>query len=106
MTKVEFYKDINGFIYGLEIKGHSGYSVKGYDIVCASISSITCIIQLFLNHHKLNHTSEIEDGYFKVTSSKRYELETIQVIFRICKEFLEGISEQYPDNVQVREVFI
>lgn len=38
MTIAEFYKK-NGEITGFKVKGHSGYSDQGSDIVCASVSS-------------------------------------------------------------------
>ena len=39
MITIEVKKKDNVINY-VKIKGHSGYSEKGYDIVCASVSSI------------------------------------------------------------------
>ena len=38
MTIAEFYRK-NGELTGFKVKGHSGYSKQGSDVVCASVSS-------------------------------------------------------------------
>jgi hypothetical protein len=40
MIKVRIYRDSEGFIWGFEIKGHSGFAECGKDIVCAGISAL------------------------------------------------------------------
>lgn len=39
MIKVKFFHSQSGIPYGFDINGHSGYSARGTDIVCASVSS-------------------------------------------------------------------
>ncbi|MBQ9855288.1 MAG: ribosomal-processing cysteine protease Prp, partial [Clostridia bacterium] len=41
MTKVVFYSDEKGMIWGFEASGHAGYAESGSDIVCAAISALT-----------------------------------------------------------------
>ena len=43
MTTVTFYKS-NGFYYGWEEQGHTGYGESGDDILCAALSSMTMLI--------------------------------------------------------------
>ena len=43
MTTVIFYKT-NGFYYGFEEQGHTGYGESGDDVLCAALSSITMFL--------------------------------------------------------------
>ena len=43
MTKVVFFRHDDVF-YGFRETGHTGYGDEGYDILCASISSLTMFI--------------------------------------------------------------
>ncbi len=43
MTTIIFYKT-NGFYYGFEEKGHTGYGESGDDVLCAALSSMTMLI--------------------------------------------------------------
>ncbi len=43
MTTITFYK-ADGFYYGFEEKGHTGYGESGNDILCAALSSMTMLI--------------------------------------------------------------
>ena len=40
MINISIVKDKNGFIWGFEIAGHSGYATCGKDIVCAGVSAL------------------------------------------------------------------
>ena len=43
MTTITFYK-ADGYYYGFEEHGHTGYSEAGDDILCAALSSMTMLI--------------------------------------------------------------
>ena len=43
MTTIVFYK-ANGFYYGFEEQGHTGYGESGDDVLCAALSSMTMLI--------------------------------------------------------------
>ena len=43
MTTVCFYK-ADGFYYGFEEQGHTGFAESGEDILCAALSSMTMLI--------------------------------------------------------------
>ena len=43
MTTIVFYKT-NGFYYGFEEQGHTGYGESGDDVLCAALSSMTMLI--------------------------------------------------------------
>ncbi|MBO7303895.1 MAG: ribosomal-processing cysteine protease Prp [Clostridia bacterium] len=43
MTTITFYKT-DGFYYGFEEKGHTGYGESGDDVLCAALSSMTMFL--------------------------------------------------------------
>ena len=43
MTTITFYKS-DGFYYGFEEVGHTGYGESGNDILCAALSSMTMLL--------------------------------------------------------------
>ena len=43
MTTITFYKS-NGFYYGFEEQGHTGYGESGEDILCSALSAMTMLI--------------------------------------------------------------
>ena len=43
MTTITFYK-ANGYYYGFEEQGHTGYGESGDDILCSALSSMTMLI--------------------------------------------------------------
>ena len=43
MTTITFYKT-NGYYYGFEEQGHTGYGESGEDILCSALSSMTMLI--------------------------------------------------------------
>ena len=43
MTTITFYKT-DGFYYGFEEQGHTGYGESGEDILCSALSSMTMLL--------------------------------------------------------------
>ena len=43
MTTIVFYK-ADGFFYGFEEQGHTGYAEAGEDILCSALSSMTMLL--------------------------------------------------------------
>ncbi len=43
MTTITFYKT-NGFYYGFEEQGHTGFADSGDDILCSALSAMTMLI--------------------------------------------------------------
>ena len=56
MTTVTFYK-ANGFYYGFEEKGHTGYAESGDDILCSALSAMTMLI---INSIEVSYASRVE----------------------------------------------
>ena len=67
MTTVTFYKS-NGFYYGWEEQGHTGYGESGDDILCAALSSMTMLI---INAIEVAYASEADYDIDEETTNVR-----------------------------------
>ena len=56
MTTITFYK-ANGFYYGFEEQGHTGYGESGDDVLCAALSSMT---MLLINAIEISYASSVD----------------------------------------------
>ena len=56
MTTVIFYKT-NGFYYGFEEQGHTGFAESGEDILCSALSAMTMLI---INAIEVTYTSRVD----------------------------------------------
>lgn len=99
MIKARFFTE-GDFLTGFEIKGHSGYSEAGSDIICAAVSSaaymaantITEIIGLQADI-TLN-----DDGFLKLVIKPEGQSQTI---LRGLKLHIEALSQEYPENIKL-----
>ena len=56
MTTFIFYKT-NGYYYGFEEQGHTGYGEAGDDVLCAAISSMTMFL---INAIEVSYACDVE----------------------------------------------
>ena len=56
MTTIVFYKT-DGFYYGFEEQGHTGYAEAGEDILCSALSSMTMLI---INSIEVSYASSVD----------------------------------------------
>ena len=56
MTTIIFYKT-DGFYYGFEEQGHTGYGESGDDVLCAALSSMT---MLLINAIEISYASNVD----------------------------------------------
>ena len=56
MTTIIFYKT-DGFYYGFEEKGHTGYGESGDDVLCAALSSMT---MLLINAIEVSYACDVD----------------------------------------------
>lgn len=97
MTSIKFFTR-GGNIFAVECKGHTEYGEEGFDIVCASLSSIvqTAVLGL-MQVAKIAVEYEVDEkvGYLKVTLPEVLndtEVHDSQIIF---KTLLLGASDLY-----------
>ena len=95
MIKININKD------EITIKGHSGYSKEGSDIVCASVSSI-CITTvnalISIDEDCVEYTEK--DGYLNIKINKHNE-----VIDKLINNMINLFSElqsQYKKYIEIR----
>jgi uncharacterized protein YsxB (DUF464 family) len=103
MTNIKLYARKGGDIFGLQVKGHAGFGVRGTDVVCASVSILVIntvnSIQKFTSdkcHEKVNArkaTIDFEiDG--EVSSESRLLINSMRL-------GLDNIAAEYPGNVKI-----
>lgn len=94
------YKDDH--INNITIKGHTGYSDFGKDIVCASISSITITSVnsiLKFNDKYINYSEK--DGFVSIEILENNNI-TNTIITNMI-DLLKELAIQYPKNIKIIE---
>ncbi len=102
MTEVNFYTSEDGTLVGFHIKGHSGYSHEGEDIVCAAISSavymtintVTDVIGI-----DAEVSAENGDAVLKIPVS---DAEMCKTILQGLRLHLLDLERQYSDFIKVK----
>ncbi len=101
-----FFK--NGSIAGFEAEGHSGFGVKGQDIVCSAVSSIleTWVLGCIKVFEK-GPAVQKSDGYLKLLLKDEDVADNcFQKASRVFLMALKEIERTYPDRVKVSAVEI
>ena len=95
MIKININKD------EITIKGHSGYSEEGSDIVCASVSSI-CITTvnalISIDEDCVEYTEK--DGYLSIKINKHNEV--IDKLINNMINLLKELESQYKKYIEIR----
>ena len=95
MIKISINKD------EITIKGHSGYSESGSDIVCASVSSI-CITTvnalISIDEDCVEYTEK--DGYLNIKINKHNEV--IDKLINNMINLLKELESQYKKYIEIR----
>ena len=95
MIKININKD------EITIKGHSGYSEQGSDIVCASVSSI-CITTvnalLSIDEDCIEYVEN--DGYLNIKIKKHNE--TIDKLINNIINLLKELEKDYKKYIEIR----
>ena len=95
MIKININKD------EIIIKGHSGYSEEGSDIVCASVSSI-CITTvnalISIDEDCVEYTEK--DGYLNIKINKHSEV--IDKLINNMINLLKELESQYKKYIEIR----
>ena len=95
MIKININKD------EIIIKGHSGYSEEGSDIVCASVSSICITTVNALISIDEDCVKYIEkDGYLNIKINKHSEV--IDKLINNMINLLKELESQYKKYIEIR----
>lgn len=95
MIKISIDKD------EITIKGHSGYSEEGFDIVCASVSSI-CIttVNALISIDEDCIDYKDSDGYLNIKIKKHSEV--IDKLIDNMINLLKELEKQYKKYIEIR----
>ena len=114
MTTIIFYKS-DGFYYGFEEQGHTGYGESGDDILCSALSSMTMLI---INTIEISYASRVEYTIDEKTTDIRliaksalpkYESDekkqyAIQGLIQAYFFQLMDLVEEYYEYLDVKEI--
>lgn len=105
MITAEFFKNLkSGFFYKIKVKGHSGFSKKGKDIVCSAVSSIV-LANVNACIEILNAKSNIkqDDGYlqFEVIDDDIEVLKGCSLLLESSYLALKELEREYPRYIKV-----
>lgn len=109
MIKALIARDAGCSRYTVDIEGHAEYAEEGKDIVCAGVSALAmaavktlstleeagmCRVTACDTPHpgSLHLETEVDEGAQKVS---------IMTVIWMLANGLEGIAQQYPDNIQL-----
>lgn len=83
----------------ISLEGHTGYSKKGQDIVCAGISAnLQFLIIHFFNNLKREGNFQLSNGRGIIKFSKKDEDNSIIQSFI---EYLKIVEKSYPNSIKI-----
>lgn len=94
MTVININKDY------IEISGHSGYAPRGYDIVCAAISTLSISTFNYLLITDNDVKVKENDGYLKMELLKLNKVG--KKIIKCFKKQMNDLIEDYPQYITRR----
>ncbi|MGN1444166.1 MAG: ribosomal-processing cysteine protease Prp [Acutalibacteraceae bacterium] len=97
MITVSFY--VKKETVGFELKGHSGYSEEGSDIICSAVSSCAFMTANTVTEI-LGLTPEIQvkDGYMKLVLNSA-EASKAQDILNGFRLHINALADEYPEYI-------
>lgn len=103
MIIVEFFKDSESVTAGFCVKGHSGMSEAGTDIVCAAVSSAVYLtVNTITDVLKLNPEVEVRDGFLRLVFKTKAQALKAKTLTDGLELHLKSLEEDYPKNVKVK----
>ena len=114
MTTITFYKT-DGFYYGFEEKGHTGFGESGDDVLCAALSSMTMFL---INAIEVSYAARVDYTIDEKTTDIRviaksalpkYESDekkqyAISGLIQAYFYQLMDLVEEYYDYLDVKEI--
>ena len=106
MIQVLLVRSQNGSLQSCTAEGHAGFAKKGYDIVCASVTSLLRTVALVLENKP---TVELDEKTFGrgslAISVKKHsgdDESLLQYSFDFLNVGLSQLQKDYPDCVELR----
>jgi len=104
MIIAEFRKSGDKLI-GFKVGGHSGYAESGQDIICAAVSSAVELAECIIND-SMNADAKVSvnNKTAEVSVTLKDDDKNARAVIEGLKTYLAYLSEEYPENIRVREV--
>lgn len=100
MIKIKVNKENENYKF-ISIKGHAGYAEEGYDIVCASVSSIAITtINAILSIDSGSIVYSEEDGLIEIGILKSSDV--VNKLLNNMINMLEELKDQYEKYIEIR----
>ena len=100
MIKIKVNKENENY-KSISIKGHAGYAEEGYDIVCASVSSIAITtINAIISIDKDSIVYSEEDGLIELGILKSSDI--INKLLDNMVNMLNELKDQYKKYIEIR----
>lgn len=104
MTTIQFIKQ-NGILIGYCAFGHSGFSQKGEDIVCASISiAVQMTATGIKDVKKLKPTIQYQEEPAKFSLVLHHSYQEAQDLLETLYRTMVELSKQYPKYVKLEVI--
>lgn len=106
MIEVSFLRNGEGSITKVSASGHSGYGERGYDIICASVSTLvqSAFLAIADITDKVRFERDDEKAYFSFElseeSDKRHDED---VILRALEVGLTDLISGYPEYIKLED---
>lgn len=101
MIKVSVYKN-NENINKIVVSGHAGYDVSGYDIVCASVSTIVITtVNAILRFNDSSIKYEEKDGFVSIDIINHDDI--IDKLIINMLDLLEKLEKQYAKYIKINK---
>lgn len=99
MIKIHIKKKNDAINY-IKITGHSGYAENGFDIVCASVSSI-CVtsINAIIRYNEKALVYTEDDGFLEIGILEHDQI--IDMLIENMVSLFQNLEEQYKENVEI-----
>lgn len=102
MVTARFEKEENQYC-AFEISGHAGYADKGSDIVCAAVtSSVQLAVNTMMDIVGQKADIKVEENHIVFRLDSQQD-RCSDYLMRGLYQHLAGLSEEYPENVEVLE---
>lgn len=100
MTSLTFLSEADG-LCGFDFSGHAMSAGHGHDIVCAAVSSAAYLTANTITD-VIGRDADIlvEDGHFRLVLAGADDVS--RVCLRGLLLHMEGLTEQYPDNLRIK----
>ena len=100
MIKINVNKENENY-KSIRIKGHAGYAENGYDIVCASVSSIAITtINAIISIDKDSIVYSEEDGLIEIGILKSSDI--VNKLLDNMINMLNELKDQYKKYIEIR----